>query len=125
MPRGDRTGPNGAGPMTGRRAGFCAGNNLPGYANPNNFGYGGGGQFGYRGGGGGGRGGGGGGRGRRNMYYATGLTAWQRDAAAYQPPNRQPTEAEELEILKNEAASMEKALKEINKRMTKLEKDSE
>src|SRR6056297_888783 len=32
MPRGDRTGPNGMGPMTGRAFGFCAGNNAPGYA---------------------------------------------------------------------------------------------
>lgn len=34
MPRGDKTGPLGQGPMTGRAAGFCAGNNVPGYANP-------------------------------------------------------------------------------------------
>jgi hypothetical protein len=34
MPGGDRTGPNGAGAMTGRAAGYCAGNAVPGYANP-------------------------------------------------------------------------------------------
>ena len=34
MPRGDRTGPWGAGPMTGRAAGYCAGYPAPGYANP-------------------------------------------------------------------------------------------
>ncbi len=34
MPGGDRTGPAGAGPMTGRSAGFCAGYGTPGYANP-------------------------------------------------------------------------------------------
>lgn len=34
MPGGDRTGPMGMGPMTGRGAGYCAGYNLPGYANP-------------------------------------------------------------------------------------------
>jgi len=33
MPGGDRTGPLGQGPMTGRRAGFCTGNNAPGYNN--------------------------------------------------------------------------------------------
>ena len=33
MPRGDRTGPAGMGPMTGRAAGYCAGYNVPGYAN--------------------------------------------------------------------------------------------
>jgi len=33
MPQGDRTGPNGQGSMTGRRMGFCAGSNAPGFAN--------------------------------------------------------------------------------------------
>ncbi len=31
MPGGDRRGPEGAGPMTGRGAGFCSGNDQPGY----------------------------------------------------------------------------------------------
>lgn len=35
MPFGDRTGPLGYGPMTGRGAGFCAGYNMPGYMNSN------------------------------------------------------------------------------------------
>ena len=34
MPRGDRTGPWGAGPMTGRAAGYCAGYPVPGFVNP-------------------------------------------------------------------------------------------
>ena len=34
MPRGDKTGPAGAGPMTGRGAGFCVNFGVPGYANP-------------------------------------------------------------------------------------------
>jgi len=33
MPGGDRTGPMGIGPMSGRRAGFCAGYAIPGYLN--------------------------------------------------------------------------------------------
>lgn len=32
MPGGDRTGPEGRGPMTGRRAGLCTGNRRPGFA---------------------------------------------------------------------------------------------
>ena len=32
MPWGDRTGPSGMGPMTGRAAGYCAGYSMPGYA---------------------------------------------------------------------------------------------
>jgi len=34
MPGGDRTGPMGWGPMTGRAAGYCAGYPVPGYLNP-------------------------------------------------------------------------------------------
>lgn len=34
MPRGDRTGPRGLGPMTGRAAGYCAGFAVPGHADP-------------------------------------------------------------------------------------------
>jgi len=34
MPGGDRTGPIGAGPMTGRGAGYCAGYNMPGIMLP-------------------------------------------------------------------------------------------
>ena len=33
MPRGDRTGPDGMGPMTGRRMGYCAGYDMPGNVN--------------------------------------------------------------------------------------------
>lgn len=48
MPRGDRTGPRGMGPMTGRAAGYCAGSSVPGYANPGpGMGTGGGGGYGY------------------------------------------------------------------------------
>ncbi|MCP4634568.1 MAG: DUF5320 domain-containing protein, partial [candidate division Zixibacteria bacterium] len=34
MPGGDKTGPLGAGPRTGRAAGYCTGYGMPGYANP-------------------------------------------------------------------------------------------
>ncbi len=33
MPGGDRTGPWGMGPRTGRRAGFCSGYGMPGFMN--------------------------------------------------------------------------------------------
>jgi len=56
MPGRDGTGPQGQGPLTGGRRGFCAG------AAP----------FTGRGGG----------RGWRNQYYATGLTGWQRGVQA-------------------------------------------
>ena len=34
MPKGNRTGPTGTGARSGRGAGFCAGFDMPGYANP-------------------------------------------------------------------------------------------
>jgi hypothetical protein len=59
MPRGDKTGPTGEGPQTGRRMGFCAGYDHPGYDNltrgsgrglRGSFGHGGGFGRGFRGG---------------------------------------------------------------------------
>ncbi len=38
MPRGDRTGPEGLGPMTGRQLGYCAGNDRPGFMETGGFG---------------------------------------------------------------------------------------
>lgn len=38
MPGRDRTGPQGTGPMTGKRLGFCAGNEAPGYGFGGGFG---------------------------------------------------------------------------------------
>ena len=64
MPRGDRTGPMGMGPRTGRAAGYCAGYDMPGYMNPipgRGF-----------------WGSGGWGRGWRHWYHATGLPGWVR-----------------------------------------------
>lgn len=34
MPKGNGTGPAGTGPMSGRGAGYCAGNNAPGWQAP-------------------------------------------------------------------------------------------
>lgn len=72
MPGGDRTGPVGMGPRTGRGMGLCGGYGTPGYANAGR----GRGFFGRGRGGGGG--GGGGGRGWRHWFRATGLPGWMR-----------------------------------------------
>lgn len=134
MPRGDGTGPNGLGPMTGRAAGFCTGNSTPGYANP----------VGGRGYGGWGRGRGfrGGGWGRRNWYYATGLPGWARasqgmpawgNPAPY-PPDANPggypagaaappTPEQEKADLKQQAQYLQESLDAINKRISELEKE--
>ena len=121
MPAGDGTGPMGMGPMTGRGAGFCAGYGVPGYMNPipgRGFGMG----FGR------GRGGGrGGGRGWRNMFYATGLTGWQRAATGWPmaggvpPYAAAPTREQQLDALKGQAEYFEGALGELRKRIGELE----
>ena len=130
MPGGDGTGPTGAGPMTGRAAGYCAGNAAPGYVNP-----GGGRGFGGRGRGGGGRGG----FGWRNRFYATGLTGWQRAAMGYPAfggvapgagpypgPVAPAMDGEpQLEALKAQAEYLEETLDGIRKRMEELEAKSE
>lgn len=79
MPGGDRTGPEGKGPKTGRGAGYCSGNEEPGFANEDprrGFGFG----FGFGGRGlrrrGQGRGQGFGGRGRGR---GRGFRFWRRD----------------------------------------------
>ena len=103
MPRGDLTGPAGAGPMTGRRAGYCAGYGVSGFSNPAASWQGLG--FGFRGGG----------RGWRNMYYATGLPGWQR--FGYE----MPTPQQESESLKTQADWLKNQLEAIDKRIEELE----
>lgn len=116
MPGGNGTGPMGAGPMTGRGAGFCAGYGTPGYANP----VGGRGFFGR------GRGFGGGGWGRRNRYYATGLPGWARAGyagVAYEGTPFAPglNAQQELDGLKGQAEYLEDTLDGIKKRIEELE----
>lgn len=117
MPGGDRTGPIGMGPMSGRAAGFCAGFGTPGYANPVSgrglgMGFGRGWGFGR------GRGGGWGGRGWRHWFHATGLPGWQRPAAGRQATA--VTAGQEIEMLKEQAEHFEASLQEIRKRIEQL-----
>ena len=126
MPRGDRTGPAGQGPRTGRAMGYCAGYSVPGFMNPGP-----GLGLGMGRGLGGGRGGG---RGWRNMYYATGLPGWARAGwlPAYgQPPvapyggapyGPAPTPGDEAELLKAQAEYFEGALNDIKTRLAELER---
>jgi hypothetical protein len=123
MPRGDRTGPAGMGPMTGRGLGYCAGYGAPGYMDPApGLGRGRG-----RGWWGAGRGwGGGGGRGWRHWYYATGLPGWARYGYppfwGYAPYPQPPSAEEETEFLKNQAEALKRELDAIAQRLDELEK---
>jgi len=115
MPRGDGTGPLGAGPRTGRGLGYCAGSDRPGYA----WGPGAGG-LGMRGGG----------RGYRHSYYATGLTGWQRAQAGFGPAFGAPTGAwgwaaptkeQQVAGLKAQADNLETALNDVQRQLRDLE----
>jgi hypothetical protein len=55
------------------------------------------------------------------LYYATGLTGWQRGAYSYPPPVVQAiTKEQEAAELKNEAEYLENELKEIKKRIQEI-----
>ena len=103
MPWGDRTGPMGLGPMSGRRAGYCGGYPMPGYANPTGPRLGRGrGFF------------GGGGRGGRHTFYATGQPGWVR--FGYAPP----TPEQEADALQDQADWLKDQLDAVNKRIEEL-----
>lgn len=117
MPGGDRTGPAGQGPMTGRGAGYCAGYSTPGYLNP-------GGRFPGRGVFGG--------RGRgmmhRHWYYATGQPGWARYDMSFPardmalgPYQGEVEPAEEKEMLAEQAEYLKQQLDDIQKRLSDLE----
>jgi len=124
MPRGDRTGPEGMGSMTGRGAGFCSGSGMPGCMNQNGGrGQGNGYGYGNRFAGGMGYGhayGPGAGYGRgMGRGYGPG-----RDRGyAYAPPPPMTPDMEKQE-LQREAGYVEEELKAIRKRLEDLETKS-
>lgn len=101
MPGGDRTGPYGDGPMSGRRLGYCTGNDSQGFEIlPGNFGGGYGRGF---------------GRGRGRGYrFGTGYGRFSNETA----PNvsKETLLENEARILKEQLASIEKQLSELKKR---------
>ena len=114
MPKGDRNGPSGQGPQTGRATGYCAGFAGPGYVN----------SFAGRGFGGGygpGRGRGGGmGRGMANRWRAP------APIYPYSVPNSVPYSAQdEAETLRRQAQQLDTSLEDIGKRLAQLEETPE
>ncbi len=96
MPQGDRTGPDGRGPRTGRGMGFCSGANQPGFMN-SGFGR----EFGR-------------GRGVRQGRYAK----------PYAESVSQPatlTKEQQKKILEAEAVELEVELKAIKEKLKDLE----
>jgi hypothetical protein len=113
MPRGDGTGPMGMGEMTGRGAGYCAGFRAQGSENTaprRGLGMG---FFGGRG------------RGRRNMFFATGLPGWMRfrgGAAPNQYPrtDQKPDPEMETQVLQNKAKILREQLDSIENRLAEI-----
>ncbi len=110
MPRGDRTGPTGMGPRTGRAAGYCGGYGMPGYGN-----YAGG----YGRGRGFGRGGFGGGFGWR-WRTAPGFPG-AGVAPAYGAQYQQPDPEMEKTFLRNQMDALQAEMEGIRKRLADID----
>ncbi len=114
MPRGDGSGPDGMGPMTGRALGYCAGYETPGFVNGPGAGR-------RMAGNGRGRGG----RGFRNQYYATGIPGRARDyySRPYQPVQNSFSKEDEVRMLREQSEHLAKTLEDVNKRLLDLERE--
>ena len=117
MPGGDRTGPRGQGPMTGRGLGYCNGYNMPGYSRGGGLGYGWGGRFGR------GRGYWRGGR-FRGVYYDN----YPIQPSPYvpivpiSPVDNLTMLKQEKQYLESEMEQVKSAIGDISKRIEELEK---
>lgn len=117
MPGGDRTGPNGEGPRTGRQLGLCSGYDSPGYTRPaggragRGFGFAAGrANRGYSGS-----------RGGRRVGYAprAGRPFPAYDTVDYMPAD---IDRNEIEALRAESSNLEAQLIEIKRRLEAIEK---
>ena len=93
MPRGDRTGPLGDGPMTGRQLGYGAGYDSPGYTK-----------------------GAGGGLGRGIRGRGRGFF-WSRPAVAQEDMAGSPSRTDELGTIKSEVRELKNTLSSILERL--------
>ncbi|UWG97628.1 MAG: DUF5320 domain-containing protein [Candidatus Dehalobacter alkaniphilus] len=116
MPRGDGTGPQGMGSVTGRGAGFCAGA-MPGFRNVGN-------ARGMDKGNGRGGCGGRGGRGFRRMNCVNGFPAEGRfDYSTYYGANMPA--GSEKEFLSKKVKFLEKQLQFMKERLNEVGKEAE
>ncbi|AEA34189.1 DUF5320 domain-containing protein [Hippea maritima] len=105
MPWGDRTGPFGAGPRTGRGLGYCSGNTVPGYMVRSS-------GFGWGRGFGGGRGFG---RGR-----GFGFGRWGYEPYFYHAPSA-PSKDDEKKFLESQIDSLTRSIEALKLRLKELE----
>jgi len=106
MPRGNRTGPLGQGPRTGRAMGLCAGYPSPGFPQGSlGMGFGRGQAY------------------RRGRGFAGGYgMGWDYGPWHNEPYYPVPSQEDELQTLKQQAKFLEKQQEEIKQRITELEK---
>ncbi len=125
MPWGDRTGPRGLGPMTGRALGYCSGYDTPGYTKGPGMGFG----RGWGGGRGWGRGRGLGygrawGGGYRSPVYAPAYTSYTPGVIPQiSPENQLSMLKQEKSYLESEMNGIKSSLDDISKRIAELEKE--
>ena len=110
MPGGDRTGPMGMGPRTGRRAGFCGGAGVPGCMNHRR-----GARLGP-------------GTGTRtwwpwtaNMFHATGLPGWMRSGPGGVAPAEVPASEVERPSLQDQVETLQSQLDEVKRQLAQFE----
>lgn len=101
MPGGDRRGPVGAGPMTGRRLGFCTGNDEPGAFYNRGYGFGQGSGMGFSHGFGGRLG-------RRFMWYGEPAPYYEKGSV-----NERKYLEREIEDLKEQLSFLEDKLSKL------------
>ena len=119
MAHGDRTGPMGLGPGTGRAFGYCYGFDSPGYAKEPGGGMGRG--FGSGRGSGFGRGMGRG----RGLGRGLGFGAFNPGFVPAYPWMPEMSKDDEVKMLKSQADELSRSQKEIEKRLGELEKGGE
>lgn len=107
MPRGDRTGPDGMGPRTGRGMGYCAGYDSPGFTKGVS-----------RGGAGFGRGFG---RGRGFRFWRQPTPVQPQPFYGYSEPVTL-TKEEQKKILEEERKAIQEELKTLEEKIKELEK---
>ncbi|MFW5987806.1 MAG: DUF5320 domain-containing protein [bacterium] len=118
MPRGDKRGPEGFGPMTGRALGYCAGNDRPGFAvdaAPQGR------QRGFRGGAR--RAGRGMGYGRGYSFRNAGMNAPIYEEARPEESSTQAGAQNQVDRLENLANSLQNELEKIKTEINELKND--
>jgi len=104
MPQGDRTGPAGEGPRTGRGTGYCSGSDKPGFAGRSGGSRGAGRQFPGQGG-----------RGFRCRFFQTSF-----NNVGFQSGS---TGEDEAACLREQSENLKKSLEDIDARLKELEKN--